>query len=114
MDRAKPGMITVNAKGERFLNESTSYHLFGLAMQQAHQRSPSIPAFLIADAAALKRYGITLDQVVQAVGANGANTGGALLVRGDEALAVRSIRVRARADAGSASRKPLTAAIDMA
>ena len=58
MDRAKPGMITVNAKGERFLNESTSYHLFGLAMQEAHQRTPSIPAYLVCDADALRKYGI--------------------------------------------------------
>ncbi len=58
MDRAKPGMITVNAKGERFLNESTSYHLFGLAMQKAHTSSPSIPAYLVCDAAALRKYGI--------------------------------------------------------
>ena len=58
MDRAKPGMITVNARGERFLNESTSYHLFGLAMQQAHQSTPSIPAYLVCDAEALRKYGI--------------------------------------------------------
>lgn len=58
LDRAKPGMITVNQAGERFVNESTSYHLFGLAMQKAHQASPSIPAYLIADAAALRRYGM--------------------------------------------------------
>ena len=58
MDRAKPGMITVNAKGERFLNESTSYHLFGLAMQKAHQSTPSIPAYLVCDAQALRKYGI--------------------------------------------------------
>jgi succinate dehydrogenase/fumarate reductase flavoprotein subunit len=58
MDRAKPGMITVNARGERFLNESTSYHLFGLAMQQAHQEKPSIPAYLVCDALALRKYGI--------------------------------------------------------
>jgi succinate dehydrogenase/fumarate reductase flavoprotein subunit len=58
MDRAKPGMITVNAKGERFLNESTSYHLFGLAMQAAHQHTPSIPAFLVCDARALRQYGL--------------------------------------------------------
>ena len=58
MDRAKPGMITVNARGERFLNESTSYHLFGLAMQKAHQTSPSIPAYLVCDAQALRKYGI--------------------------------------------------------
>ena len=58
LDRAKPGMITVNQAGERFVNESTSYHLFGQAMQQAHRASPAIPAFLIADAAALRRYGM--------------------------------------------------------
>ena len=35
MDRAKPGMITVKQAGERFVNESTSDHLFGLKMQEA-------------------------------------------------------------------------------
>ena len=58
MDRAKPGMLTVNQAGERFVNESTSYHLFGLAMQKAHQHSPSIPAYLVCDAEALRKYGI--------------------------------------------------------
>lgn len=54
MDRAKPGMLTVNQAGQRFVNESTSYHLFGLAMQQAG----AVPAYLVCDAAALARYGI--------------------------------------------------------
>lgn len=58
LDRAKPGMLAVNQAGERFVNESTYYHLFGLAMQAAHQKSPSIPAYLIADAAAVRRYGM--------------------------------------------------------
>ena len=58
MDRAKPGFLTVNQAGERFVNESTSYHLFGLAMQQANQNSPSIPAYLVCDARALHKYGI--------------------------------------------------------
>ena len=55
MDRAKPGMITVNQAGERFVNESTSYHLFALGMQSAMQ---AIPAYLIADAKALRQYGM--------------------------------------------------------
>jgi succinate dehydrogenase/fumarate reductase flavoprotein subunit len=55
MDRAKPGMITVNQAGERFVNESTSYHLFALGMQAAQQ---AVPAYLIADAKALRRYGM--------------------------------------------------------
>ncbi|WP_066335399.1 FAD-dependent oxidoreductase [Azohydromonas lata] len=54
MDRAKPGMITVDAQGRRFLDESTSYHLFGIAMQ----RAGAVPAYLIADARALKKYGM--------------------------------------------------------
>ena len=54
MDRAKPGMITLNQTGERFVNESTSYHLFGLAMQD----KASVPAYLICDAHALRQYGI--------------------------------------------------------
>lgn len=58
MDRAKPGMITVNQAGERFVNESTSYHLFGLAMQSANKTSPAIPAYLVCDAVALRKYGI--------------------------------------------------------
>ncbi|MDO8249401.1 MAG: FAD-dependent oxidoreductase [Rhodoferax sp.] len=64
MDRAKPGMLTVNQAGERFVNESTSYHLFALGMQQVNQTSPvtpakpAIPAYLICDAEALRKYGI--------------------------------------------------------
>lgn len=58
MDRGKPGMLTVNQKGERFLNESTSYHLFGIAMQKANQSTPSIPAYLVCDAEAIKKYGM--------------------------------------------------------
>lgn len=55
MDRAKPGMITVNQAGERFLNESTSYHLFALGMQAAQQ---AVPAYMVADAKALRQYGM--------------------------------------------------------
>lgn len=54
MDRAKPGMLTVNRQGQRFVNESTSYHLFGIAMQA----TGSVPAFLVCDATALDKYGI--------------------------------------------------------
>jgi succinate dehydrogenase/fumarate reductase flavoprotein subunit len=58
MDRAKPGMLTVNQAGERFVNESTSYHLFGMAMQTDHNGSCSVPAYLVCDATALQKYGI--------------------------------------------------------
>ena len=39
----------------------------------------------------LRKYGVTIDQVSAALGANNGNTGGGILRRGDEALVVRSI-----------------------
>lgn len=59
-DRGKPGMITVNQQGRRFLSEATSYHMFGVEMQEANKVAPAIPAFLITDSAGLKRYGLGL------------------------------------------------------
>lgn len=58
MDRAKPGMLTVNQAGERFVNESTSYHLFALGMQKANSTTPAVPAYLVCDAEALRKYGL--------------------------------------------------------
>lgn len=59
-DRGKPGVITVNQHGRRFLNEATSYHMFGVGMQEGNKVAPSIPAFLITDALGMKRYGLGL------------------------------------------------------
>ncbi|MDB5927039.1 MAG: heavy metal efflux pump [Betaproteobacteria bacterium] len=39
----------------------------------------------------LRKYGITIDQVATALGANSANTGGGILPRGEEALVIRSV-----------------------
>lgn len=54
LDRGKPGMITVGSDGKRFLNESTSYHLFGVAMREAGVA----PAYLVTDAEGLRKYGL--------------------------------------------------------
>lgn len=54
LDRGKPGMITVNQQGQRFLNESTSYHLFGIGLQNANV----MPGYLITDAKGLRQYGL--------------------------------------------------------
>ena len=54
-DRAKPGIIAVNAAGRRFVNEARSYHAFVRAMLEANDPPR---AFLIADSAALWRYGL--------------------------------------------------------
>ena len=56
-DRAKPGVIAVNQKAERFVNESNSYHHFASAMQSQPENAP---CFLICDALAMKRYGLGL------------------------------------------------------
>lgn len=53
-DRSKPGTVAVGQDGKRFTNESRSYHEFALAQYA----TGTIPAYLIADAAALKKYGL--------------------------------------------------------
>lgn len=54
LDRAKPGLLAVDASGRRFVNESDSYHDF--AMGQI--RNGAIPAHLICDTAFIRRYGM--------------------------------------------------------
>ena len=56
LDRPMPGFIAVGKDGNRFTNEAASYHAFTLGMFNAG----AIPAFLIADAAAIKKYGVGL------------------------------------------------------
>jgi glycine/D-amino acid oxidase-like deaminating enzyme len=58
MDRSKPGTVCVNQAGKRFVNEATSYHLFGRAMFEANKTSPCIPCFIITDSAGLRKYGL--------------------------------------------------------
>ncbi len=56
LDRGKPGTLVVDSHGRRFVNEAISYHQFSLEMF-ANENS-AIPAFLIADAVALRKYGL--------------------------------------------------------
>ena len=58
LDRAKPGLIAVNAAGRRFVNEASSYHDFVEGMHRSHETVPSIPAWLVCDAAFVRRYGL--------------------------------------------------------
>lgn len=50
-------MIAVNQRAVRFVNESSSYHHFASAMQDAAENAP---CFLLCDAQAMKRYGLGL------------------------------------------------------
>ena len=57
-DRAKPGLIAVNRRGRRFVNEAVSYHEFVLAMLRPGNDGPSVPAWLVCDRDFLWRYGL--------------------------------------------------------
>lgn len=60
MDRGKPGLIAVDASGQRFVNEADSYHDFVIAMFGADERKPAIPAYLICDHRFVRKYGVGL------------------------------------------------------
>lgn len=60
MDRGKPGLIAVDASGQRFVNEADSYHDFVIAMFGADGRKPAIPAYLICDHRFVRKYGVGL------------------------------------------------------
>lgn len=54
VDRGKPGIVAVDARGERFTSEAVSYHEFALAMFRAR----ATPAFLLCDRRSLWQYGL--------------------------------------------------------
>ena len=58
MDRAKPGLISVNALGRRFVNEAVSYHDFVEAIYRSHETDNTIPCWLICEAAFITKYGL--------------------------------------------------------
>jgi succinate dehydrogenase/fumarate reductase flavoprotein subunit len=60
LDRAKPGLIAVNAAGRRFVNEADSYHDFVAGMFRSHATVSTIPAYLICDRRFIRDYGIGL------------------------------------------------------
>ena len=58
LDRAKPGVIAVNAAGRRFVDEALSYHDFVLGMYRSHASVPTIPAWLVCDKRFITKYGL--------------------------------------------------------
>jgi succinate dehydrogenase/fumarate reductase flavoprotein subunit len=58
LDRAKPGLIAVDARGRRFVDEAVSYHDFVVGMHRAHEIAPTIPAWLVCDRAFIAKYGL--------------------------------------------------------
>ena len=57
-DRAKPGVIAVNAAGKRFVNEALSYHEFVLAMLRDGNAAADRCFYLVCDRRFLWRYGL--------------------------------------------------------
>ncbi|TPQ35474.1 succinate dehydrogenase [Bradyrhizobium guangdongense] len=57
-DRAKPGIIAVNAAGRRFVNEALSYHEFVLVMLRDGNGEADRPFHLICDRDFLWTYGL--------------------------------------------------------
>ncbi|RLL20169.1 FAD-dependent oxidoreductase [Acinetobacter chengduensis] len=58
LDRAKPGVIAVNADGQRFVNESDSYHDFCMAQIKSNKSKSKVVSYLICDATAIQKYGL--------------------------------------------------------
>jgi succinate dehydrogenase/fumarate reductase flavoprotein subunit len=57
-DRAKPGIIAVNASGKRFVNEALSYHEFVLAMLRDGNDAAGRAFYLVCDRRFLWTYGL--------------------------------------------------------
>ena len=58
IDRAKPGIIAVDQRGQRFVNEACPYQEFVPAMVAAGMADPAVSCWLIADHPAQRRYGL--------------------------------------------------------
>lgn len=55
-DRSKPGTLCVNLNGDRFINETVSYHDFSKVMLEGGKETDS--AWLIAGSSAIAKYGL--------------------------------------------------------
>ncbi len=58
LDRYKPGVIGVLANGQRFTNESNSYHDVGAALMRACAGQAETAMWLVCDKASLAKYGL--------------------------------------------------------
>lgn len=58
IDRAKPGVIAVKKNGNRFVNESNSYHDYMQGMMKDLQKNEEATSWLICDHNTLRLYGL--------------------------------------------------------
>ena len=59
-DRAKPGLIALNHRAERFVNEADSYHAFVTALLETNRGRSESSAFLICDHRFIEKWGLGL------------------------------------------------------
>jgi hypothetical protein len=57
-DRGKPGYISVDRRGRRFVNEAISYQVFVLALIEACRGDPQAEAWMVCDHYAIRRFGL--------------------------------------------------------
>src|SRR6185295_10946035 len=57
-DRGKPGYISVDRRGKRFVNEAKSYHVYVPAMIDACRDDPTVEAWVVCDHRAIRRFGL--------------------------------------------------------
>ena len=58
LDRGKPGALAIDPAGRRFVNEATTYHVFGEALFATLRRFPQGTCHLICDDAFIENYGL--------------------------------------------------------
>jgi hypothetical protein len=58
IDRYKPGVIAVDLDGNRFTNESDSYHDYGRAMLKHSKDRQEVSSWLLCDHRSLRKYGL--------------------------------------------------------
>jgi succinate dehydrogenase/fumarate reductase flavoprotein subunit len=58
LDRGKPGAIAIDPNGKRFVNEATTYHLFGKALLKTLENFTDGSCYLICDHNFIKKYGL--------------------------------------------------------
>lgn len=81
IERAKPGLIAVTARGQRFVNEADSYHDFLQGLLRATPAGEAVQGWLLCDHAFIRRYG--LGAVKPAPMPMGAMLANGYLLRGD-------------------------------
>ncbi|MBR0777928.1 FAD-dependent oxidoreductase [Bradyrhizobium diazoefficiens] len=57
-DRGKPGYISVDRRGRRFVNEALSYHVFVPALVEACRGDQQAEAWIVCDHRAIRRFGL--------------------------------------------------------